>query len=82
MVESRLRAAGLSSTIFLTVPCSGDAMLTMASPLDPSDDEWADVVEIVCKTLSERLNGLKLRSRDMTCAMANAAMSASDLTAD
>jgi hypothetical protein len=81
-VEGRLRAAALSSTIFLTVPHIGGAVMTMASPLDPSDDEWADVVEIVCKTVSERLNGLKLRSRDMTCAMVNAAMSAADVTAD
>src|ERR1022692_407579 len=49
-VERRLRAARLSSTIFLTVPCSGDAVVTMATPLDPSDDLWSHIVEIVCET--------------------------------
>jgi hypothetical protein len=79
-VESRLRAAGLSSTIFLTVPHSGDAVASMATPLDPSDDEWAIVTGIVCSTVSDRLHGLKLRGREMICAMANSPMVAADLT--
>jgi hypothetical protein len=82
VVESRLREAGLSSTIFLTVPYSGDSVLTMATPLDPSDELWSHIVKIVCEIVSERLNGLKLRSRDMVCAMVNAAMSAADVTAN
>ena len=82
VVESRLRAAGLSSTIFLTVPNSGDAIVSMATPLDPSDDEWSQVTEIICGTVSERLNGLKLRRRDMICAMVNTTMSAADVTSD
>jgi hypothetical protein len=82
VVESRLRAAGLSSTIFLTVPYSGDSVLTMATPLDPSDELWSHIVKIVCEIVSERLNGLKLRSRDMVCAMVNAAMGAAEVTAD
>jgi hypothetical protein len=81
-VESRLRATGLSSTIFLTVPHSGDAVASMATPLDPSDDEWAHVTEIVCEVVSERLNGIKLRDREMICAMANSTMAAADLTTD
>ena len=82
VVESRLRAAGLSSSIFLTVPHSGDAVMTMATPLDPPDDLWSRIVEIVCKIVSERLDGRKLRRREMICVMANATMSAADVTAD
>ena len=82
VVESRLRAAGLSSTIFLTVPHSGDAVVTMATPLDPSDNLWTHIVEIVCETVSERLDGFKLRGRKMICAMANTTMVAADLTTD
>jgi hypothetical protein len=81
-VESRLRAAGLTSTIFLTVPHSGDAVASMATPLDPSDDEWSQVTEIVCSTVSDRLDGIELRGREMICAMANSTMSAADLTTD
>jgi hypothetical protein len=82
VVESRLRAAGLSSTIFLTVPYSGDSVLTMATPSDPSDELWSHIVKIVCEIVSERLNGLKLRGREMVCAMANSTMVAADVTAD
>jgi hypothetical protein len=81
-VESRLRAEGLSSAIFLTVPNSGDAVVSMATPLDPSDEDWSHIVEIVCGTVSERLNGLKLRSQDMICGAVNAKMGAADVTAD
>jgi len=79
-IGDRLREAGLNAPIFLTVPLSGDAIVTMATPLDPSDDEWAIVTGIVCSTVSDRLHGLKLRGREMICAMANSPMVAADLT--
>ena len=79
-IEDRLRKAGLSTPIFLTVPLSGAAILTMATPLDPSDDEWAHITEIVCSTVSDRLNGVKLYGREMICAMANSTIVAADLT--
>jgi hypothetical protein len=82
VVESRLRAAAVSVPIFLTVPNSGASIVTMATPLDPSDDLWAHIVEIVCETVSERLGGLKLRTEDTICAAANTKMGAADLTAD
>jgi hypothetical protein len=66
-IENRLRKAELSCPIFLTVPNSGDAILMMATPLDPPDEDWAHVGEIVRTTVSERLNGLKLRNREMIC---------------
>jgi hypothetical protein len=81
-IGDRLREAGLNAPIFLTVPRSGDAIVTMATPLDPSDNEWSQVTKIVCSTVSERLNGLKLRGREMICAMANSTMVAADLITD
>jgi hypothetical protein len=81
-IADRLREAGLTFPVFLTVPRSGDAIVTMATPLDPSDNEWSQVTKIVCSTVSERLNGLKLRGREMICAMANTTMVAADLTTD
>ena len=79
-IGDRLREAGLNAPIFLTVPLSGDAIVTMATPLDPTDDEWSHVTKIVCKTVSDRLDGIKLRGREMICAMANSTMVAADLT--
>ena len=81
-VENRLREAALNSPIFLSVPNSGDAVVTMATALDPSDAEWSQAVDIVSHSVSERLGGLNLIKRDVICGVAKATMSAADLTAD
>jgi hypothetical protein len=81
-VGNRLRDEGLNFPIFLTVPRSRIAIATMATPLDPQDDLWLRAVAIVSQIVSERLSGIKLRSREVVCAMANTTMSAADLTAD
>jgi hypothetical protein len=81
-VEKRLREVDLAFPVFLNVPRSGDAIVTMATPLDPSDSQWFLVGEIVRGILSDRLGGAKLTSHEMVCAMANAPMSAADVAAD
>jgi hypothetical protein len=80
-VGNRLREAGLSCPIFLTVPNSGDAVAMMATPLDPSDADWSHVGDIVRTSVSERLDGLKLRNREMICGAANAPISTAEITA-
>jgi hypothetical protein len=79
-VGKRLREAELSCPIFLTVPNSGNAVVMMATPLDPSDEDWARVGDIVRTTVSERLNGLKLRNREMICGAANVPISTAEIT--
>jgi hypothetical protein len=81
-IGDRLREAGLNAPIFLTVPLTGDGIVTMATPLDPSDEDWSQVTKIVCSSVSDRLDGVKLRGREMVCAMANSTMVAADLTLD
>jgi hypothetical protein len=81
-VGNKLRELGLSFPIFLTVPRTGTAIATMATPLDPQDDLWLQAVAIASEIVSKRLSGIKLRSREVVCAMANMAMSATDLTVD
>jgi len=54
----------------------------MATHLDPHDEDWSRVGEIVRTTVSERLNGLRLRNRDMICGAANAPIGAAEITAD
>jgi hypothetical protein len=81
-VGNKLREAGLSLQVFLTVPRSGNAIATMATPADPSTDVWLSVIRIVSKIVSDRLDGTVLRSRELPCAMADTTMSAADLTGD
>jgi hypothetical protein len=81
-VEIKLREAGLNVPVFLTVPNSGSAIVTMATPADPADALWMKVTGIVVETVSSRLNGSRLQSKEVTCAMAAATMSAADLIVD
>ena len=77
-----LRNAGLACPVFLTVPNSGDSLATVATPIDPPNEDWSRVMAIVCRIFEERVGKGKLRSRELRCAMATAAMTAAEVTAD
>jgi hypothetical protein len=79
-VGAAMRAAGLNYPIFLTVPHSGDPIATIATPLDPSDDDWSKMSAIACRVVGKRLE-IRLVDKTLPCAAANVAMSAADLTA-
>jgi cell division GTPase FtsZ len=77
-----MRDVGLTFPVYITVRNSGDALVTIATSLDPSDEEWQHAREIVCRTLEERVGCDRLRGRELACAIANAgAISAADVTA-
>jgi hypothetical protein len=75
-----MRDAHLDYPVGLTVPISGEALITMVTPVDPPDDEWSHAATIVCQIVGKRLGDIRLRSRPLTCAMANAPMTAADIT--
>ena len=78
-----MRDVGLTFPVYITVRNSGDALVTIASPLDPSDEQWQRAVAIVCRTLEERVGCGRLQGRELACAIANAgAINAADVTAD
>jgi len=81
-IGEKLGEAGLNCAVFLTVPNSGDAIVMMATHLDPSDEDWSHVGDIVRTTVSERLHGLKLRNREMICGAANQAIGSAEIAAD
>ena len=81
-VGMALRDAGLRFPVYLTLPNSGDALATFATPLDPSDKDWLQASTIVSRIVSKTLGDLPLRSRPQKCAMARATISAADVTAD
>ena len=77
-----MRDAGLTFPLYITVR-NGDALVTIATPLDPSDADWQQASAIVCRTLEERIGCNRLRGRELACAIANAgAINAADVTAD
>ena len=75
-----MRAANLHYPIGLTVPISGEALVTMVTPVDPSDDDWSHTTAIVRQIVSRRLGGIRLRSRPLTCAMANTPINTAEIT--
>ena len=78
-----MRDVGLTFPVYMTVRNSGDALVTIATPLDPSDSDWQQASAIVCRTLEERVGCGRLRGRELACAIANAGMiNATDVTAD
>jgi hypothetical protein len=81
-VRIALGNAGLTCPVFLTVPNSGNALATVATPIDPPDDDWSRVMAIVCQIVEKRFGAGKLRSRELRCAVATAAMTAAEVTAD
>ena len=81
-VGMMLRDAGLTCPVFLTVPNSGKSLVTVATPIDPPDEDWSRVIAIVSQIVEERIGTGKLGSRKLRCAMATAAMTAAEVTAD
>jgi hypothetical protein len=78
-----MRDAGLNFPVFLTVRDSGESLATIATPLDPSDEDWSQALEIICRIMERKTGGGKLRGRELVCAVANAApMSAAEVTAN
>jgi len=80
-VAAALREASLNYPVYFAVPNSGDSVVTFATPLDPPDSEWSQVVMIIREILSQKLGGIRLRSRELSCAMASTTMVAADVTA-
>jgi hypothetical protein len=81
-VGSGLRAAHLEFPVYSAVPNSGDALVTIACPVDPTDSQWSRATEIVCRVIGERLKGIRLRSLPLQCTAVNATVGAADVTAN
>jgi hypothetical protein len=81
-IGMKMRDVGLTFPLYITVRNSGDALVTIATPLDPCDADWHQASAIVCRTLEERVGCDRLRGRELACAIANdASRNAADVTA-
>jgi hypothetical protein len=77
-----MRDVGLTFPVYITVRNSGDSLVTIATSLDPSDDDWARAAAIVCQVIAKKVGCGPLRGRELPCAVANAGvLSAADVTA-
>jgi hypothetical protein len=78
-LNSALVAAGLACPVYVSVPFSGDSLVTFATPLDPNDDEWDRVIEITRRIVGERIGATRLNTRHLACAMAGTLMGAAEV---
>lgn len=78
-VNAVLRDADLRIPVFFTVPSSGESIMTFATPIDPSDQEWERVAEIILPIVASKIGAARLRSRAMPCVAAGIPFSAADL---
>jgi hypothetical protein len=78
----RLRAADLHHPVYLVVPSTGNALVSMMTPFNPCDDDWRRVGTIVRDIVSSRLDGVTVRAVEMPCATADAAMGAAEISGD
>ena len=78
-IEVALKDANLNYPVFLCVPSSGRAVATVATPLDPADDDWDRINAITRQIITKRLGLRGLSSIELTCAAANYTMAGVDL---
>jgi hypothetical protein len=81
-ITNGLRHADISYPVYICVPSSGYAIVSMMTPLDPSDQDWCCIGDIIREIISERLDGTELRSNELPCTMVNVPMGAAEITAD
>ena len=78
-----MRDVGLTFPIYMTVRNSGDALVTIATTLDPSNSDWQQASEIVCRIIQEKVGCERSRGQELPCAIANSGViNAADVTAD
>jgi hypothetical protein len=80
-VIAALNDAGIRIPIFFSIPSSGASYLTLATPLDPTHEEWERVCEIVCRIVASEID-MPMRSRELSCVAAGVQMGAADLATE
>jgi hypothetical protein len=78
-VTAALADAGLRIPVFFTVPSSGDALMTFATPMDPSDEDWIRACEIICPIVGNKIGMSNLYSRSLPCMAAGTPIGAADI---
>jgi hypothetical protein len=73
-ITNGLRQANLNYPLYICIPSSGHAVVSIMTPLDPSNEDWCHISDIVRGIISEYLDGLGLRSVELPCTMVNVAV--------
>jgi hypothetical protein len=77
-LNSALIKAGLAYPVYVCIPTTGNALLTLACPLDPDDNEWARITKIALEIVGRKIGVTSLQTRALACGMAGATMAANE----
>jgi hypothetical protein len=64
-ITKELRDADLNYPVYLFVPGSRHAVVSMMTPLDPSDEDWCRIGDIVREIVLEYLDLMRLQSVEL-----------------
>jgi hypothetical protein len=81
-IGAAMRNAHLNFPVGLTTPSSGSSIVTVVTSIDPSEDDWSHATTIIREIVAKKLGGIRLCSRSLPCAIANATMSGAEITAN
>jgi hypothetical protein len=81
-IHAALTEAGLHYPIYVSVPSSGTSLLTIVTPLDPTDCEWDRISQIACDIVAKQTGAERMASRPIACAMAGAKMGSAEVVSD
>jgi hypothetical protein len=77
-----MRDSGLGAIpTYVVIPNSGNAVATVMTPLDPTEEVWARIMEIACRVIQEKIGSGRLHTREMAWTMANEPSGVPDVTA-
>jgi hypothetical protein len=74
-----LREAGLPMQVFFSVPSSGDALATFATPGDPCEEDWLRSCSIITAIVEGKLGVEGLWTKALPCVASGVHMGAADI---
>jgi hypothetical protein len=81
-IKTAMEGAGLHIPIFFTIPRAGEALVTVITTIDPSDEDWNAACKIVCGIVENRIGTEHLVARDVACISAGIQMGVADVCVD
>ena len=76
-----MRDAGLGDIpIYMVIPAGGDALASLATPVNPSDEDWSRIMEIAFRVIRDKIGCGELCSRALSCATVNEPIAAVAVT--
>src|SRR5208283_3826564 len=80
-VTLALDDAGIAIPVFFIIPTSGEALLSFATALDPSEQEWSRACDIIVGIVQKALDLTGLQARPVVCAASRIPMGGACVTA-